>query len=82
MELSPEVIMLTIYAVSITMIILGVAIGFSRLHQKLNKILFLLAHRNKYNSSHICDNKDDRQNKFPNSHYVAKPNKTSQENPN
>jgi len=47
-ELSPEVIMLAVYAISITMIILGIVIGFSRLHRKLDNILSLLTKADKY----------------------------------
>lgn len=82
MELSPETIMLAVYAISITMVILGVAIGFSRLHQKLNNILLLLTKADKHNDNQICNTQNNGQDIFPASRQVTEPDKTPQNNPN
>jgi len=42
MKLSAEVVMLVVYALSLSMILLGVAVNSVRVHRKLNRIISLL----------------------------------------
>ena len=59
MKLSAEVVMLVIYALSLSMVLLGVAVDSVRTHRKLNRILSLLG-TNKDDKQEVSYGKDKR----------------------
>lgn len=57
MKLSADVVMLVVYALSLSMILLGVAINSVRVHRKLNRIILLLG-TNENDKQEVSHGKD------------------------
>jgi len=72
MGLSPEIVMLLMYAIALMMILLGVAIDSRRVNRKLDNILALLT-TSEHDKHNIGYGNNERQDIFPNQSNFATP---------
>jgi len=71
-NLSFETIVLVVFSFSLLAIILGVAIGFRKLHKKLNWIIALITYTGEHKENDIYCAGNKGQDDFPDCTYVTK----------